>query len=612
MTNGEKWIRLLRAYGPVADSDAQEAEHVDKLAARLGVPKLYFKHPALPDVIQCFPKDTGQFKTIVLTGTAGDGKTSLCYDLVEHLTGALPARDQNSTDVQTFDIPTFAGSRRITMIYDVTSWRERTGATLKEEHVAVMEAVASSVYGGADHRFILAVNDGQLHEVFRALPPTCSENLKALGQVLVELHAEGLTEKPALPTLRLINLSRIPSDVLMQLCIQAVLNRPEWKCLQDEKDNPLFGEHSPLPTNYALLNTPPVQEKLILLARIADATGHHLPLRSIFILLSNALLGHPDARDRILRPGSEAATILKPGCRHRAAVHLNLFGANLSKTARRRREIYRFLAMLHVGAETTNDIDELIIFGTRDDEALKAAHAALVAPDPHAQRNPALDATLLRYIRGEIIDDKETSAFLYELACERRRIFLKATPEEMKAHSLWTTTVFRHAGEYFEHILDPIRLKTRPAPHHIRRLAAGLNRIWTGLLLADSAHEVYMATGLDLTTSPVSDILLQELLLDGTPAAFTVIPDGRSPLAVLRANGQEFCFELTLPRYEFLMRVAAGAMPSSFSRECCSDFLSLKQRCLRDLHIRPNPNLLLRLDVTPTGQVQKEHIHLNE
>jgi hypothetical protein len=130
--------------------------------------------------------------------------------------------------------------------------------------------------------------------------------------------------------------------------------------------------------------------------------------------------------------------------------------------------------------------------------------------------------------------------------------------------------------------------------------------------LDDNAHEVYMATGLDVTTSPVSDILLKELALDSSPAGFCVIPNERSPLALLRTNEREFRFELTLPRFEFLMRVAGGAMPSSFSRECCADFLSLKQRCLRDLQIRPNPNLLLRLDVTPTGQVQKEHIHLNE
>ena len=45
-THGEKWIRLLRAYCPVADNEAMQAEQVDKLAASLGLPRLTFEHPA--------------------------------------------------------------------------------------------------------------------------------------------------------------------------------------------------------------------------------------------------------------------------------------------------------------------------------------------------------------------------------------------------------------------------------------------------------------------------------------------------------------------------------------------------------------------------------------
>jgi hypothetical protein len=45
-TKGEKWVKLLRAYAPVADNEAMQAEHVDKLAGFLGVPKLIFEHPA--------------------------------------------------------------------------------------------------------------------------------------------------------------------------------------------------------------------------------------------------------------------------------------------------------------------------------------------------------------------------------------------------------------------------------------------------------------------------------------------------------------------------------------------------------------------------------------
>jgi hypothetical protein len=39
---------------------------------------------------------------------------------------------------------------------------------------------------------------------------------------------------------------------------------------------------------------------------------------------------------------------------------------------------------------------------------------------------------------------------------------------------------------------------------------------------------------------------------------------------------------LNVLRYEFLSRVAEGALPSSFSRECYEDILSFKSRLLRE------------------------------
>lgn len=611
MTEGEKWIRLLRAYGPVADDSAQEAEQVDYLADRLGMRRLSFPHPAWQDLTDCFPLDTGEFKTVVLTGTAGDGKTTLCYQLAEKLTGSLPRREESSTGFQTFEVMTQAGMRRLTMIYDLTGWRRREAGILNPENVAMLDEAAAHVYRTGGHAYVLAVNDGQLLETIRSLPANCTAELNALGEALVNLHASGLMEAESLPLLRLINLSRTPSDLLMQLCLEGILSRPEWKCLEEEKDNPIFGEVSPIRTNFEMLGSPAVRHRLITLARIADATGHHLPLRSILILLSNALLGHPDAPDKVLRPDASAKKILGQDASHKAAIHLNLFGFNLGKAQRRQRDVYRFLSMLHAGEETTNDLDELIIFGNRDED-LQKEHAELIANDPFGQRNPSLDGLILRYIRGEITDGQESAEFLSELAHERRRIFFCASEEQLKHYKLWSITVFHHAGDFEEHILHPIREGHSPAKLHIRHLAGGLNRVWTGLLLDENAHEIYLATGLDLSTSPVSDLLLEEISIASNPPGFDIVPDGGFPKAVIRANGRGFCFDLTLPRYEFLMRIAAGAMPSCFSRETYEDFLSLKQCCLRDLQIRPNSEVLLRLDVTATGQVHKEHIHLSE
>ncbi len=606
LSSGEKWIRLLRAYGPVADNEGQQAEHVGKLAKFLGVPQIAFTHPARAELLSCFPADSGRFRNVVLTGTAGEGKTSLCFELVHALTLRAPAGNQG---VETITLSTAGGPRTVTLIYDVTAWRKKSNGYLLPDHVALLARMAESSFGSADEFFVLAVNDGQMHELFRALPADAPDSVRKLQHTLINLHARG--EKDGTERLRLINLSSIASEEIMSLCLKAVLDRTEWSCLQNESDNPLFSESSSLTRNYRAIVHPETRAKLIMLARIADVTGHHLPTRGVLCLLSNALLGHPAARDRVIRPGAEAAAIVGQGKPQEAALHRTLFGENLSANARRKREVYRFLSALHIGDETTNDLDELLIFGTRDEE-LAAAYQELVAPDPFQQRQPDFDDLLRRYIRGDIIGADDTDDFLADLAAERRRVFLHATPAHMAKHHLWRTTIFHHAREYLEEVLQPLDQGRTPARLHLRKLASGLNRIWTGLLLGENASEVYLATGLDLTTSAISDLHLAQLELDAEPPGLSIIrPAGhRTPVLVLRLKNTDSSFALTLPRFEFLCRVAEGAMPSSFSREACADFMSLKQRCLRDLGLKASTRSLQLIEVHGAGTIQRLPIHL--
>lgn len=585
-----------------------QAEQVDKLAASLGIPKLSFDHPARRLLLDCFPKSTAKFRNIVLTGTAGDGKTSLCFELVAELSGRGP---QANNGIERVSIDTANGVRTLTLIYDVTGWRKRLEGNLSSENVALLESMAHSSFGDGNDFFVLAVNDGQMHELFRSLPPDAPEIVRRLERRLIDLHAHN--ESDCGERLRLINLSRIPSEQIMQLCLTAVLDRREWACFEQEQDNPLFSPNSSLARNFRALNTADVRERLCVLARIADASGHHLPIRGVLCLLSNALLGHPDARDRVMRPGVEADTLLKAGNSHRAALHRTLFGENLTATNRRKREVYRFLSMLHIGEETTNDLDELFIFGSRDQD-LGAAYRELIAADPFLQRNPDFDGLVTRYIRGDMGDEDETTHFLTELSSERRRVFVQASSQQFRTYALWKTSVFHHAREFLDDIVIPIQAGRSPSRLLLRKMASGLNRIWTGMLLADQANEIYLTTGLDLTTSPVSDIYLTQIELDSDPPGLEIVgKEGTSvPVAVLHASAGDFRFDLTLPRFEFLCRVADGAMPSSFSRESCTDFMSLKQRCLRDLHLRASSRSLHLIDVLGNGTIQRLPIHLAE
>jgi len=349
-----------------------------------------------------------------------------------------------------------------------------------------------------------------------------------------------------------------------------------------------------------------------MLARLADASGFHMPIRGILCLLVNAILGHPDAKGRVIRPQKGIEQVVaKPA--YRAALHRTLFGEHLTSATRHRREVYRFLSLLQVGLETSNDLDELLVFGACDDE-LNEQYRSIVCADPCSQRNPHFEAMCRTYIRGDLGAD-EMQLFLQELASERRRLFLTASEDELDKLGLWDTTVFHHAGRYLSELLEPLHQGRTTSLDLTRRIVAGLNRIWTGLLLADRADELYLCTGLDRTTATQSDILRQQIDVfgtDGSAVRISLAKNSLYPQVEIECRERVFRFDLTLGRFEFLCRVAEGAMPNTFSREYAEDFSMLKQRCLAQVCPPVRANIINGIRITSSGRIERVPIHLAE
>ena len=63
--------------------------------------------------------------------------------------------------------------------------------------------MAKSSFGSSDDFFVLAVNDGQMHELFRALPADAPQLVRRLETSLIDLHARN--ESDCGDRLRLIN-----------------------------------------------------------------------------------------------------------------------------------------------------------------------------------------------------------------------------------------------------------------------------------------------------------------------------------------------------------------------------------------------------------------------
>ncbi len=604
------WIQLLYGYAPVIENRGQTTEKVGKLEKSTGITRIQFDHPARKHVTSALVSRTNP-KNILLLGTAGDGKTSLMYDGKAVVAPNSPVA---SGKIETFNATLEGAERTFTFIYDVSAWRK--GGNTPEERTAILERLAASVAGKLEEIFVIAANDGALHQVFQHdLPEAVSSDLANLRDLINTLHAGSQTvstDAPEPARLRLINLSLISSEEIMKKCLGAVLDRPEWKLAGFGTGAGMLSPDSPLVRNHTLMNSPHVRERIVTIAKLSDACGFHLSIRDILCLIVNTLLGHPDANQGVLKPGagSDALVVKYP---RNAPLALNFFGDQLTNSMRRSRKCYEFLSLLQIGGETTNELDDLLIFGSFDqeDETVKSLYDQFVAPDPLSQRNPNLSAQIDQYVRDDV-DDVESLKLRRALAGERRRLFLTGTTEAFDKLDLWKCTSFHHAGTYLTSLLDPVRNYQAPDSGLVRKIVAGLNRIWTGFLLNEKSSTLYLCTGLDITTAPVSDLLVRTIEIDGMNGDSIRIdldPISRLPLLSINAPNQPsiFTLPLTLQRFEFLMRVAEGAMPTSFSKESTEDFSIQKQNCLRNIQA-DRPTTLFKANVDESGDIKHSAI----
>lgn len=128
------------------------------------------------------------------------------------------------------------------------------------------------------------------------------------------------------------------------------------------------------------------------------------------------------------------------------------------------------------------------------------------------------------------------------------------------------------------------------------RIAKGLNRVMTGLLL-ENVDRLFIASSGGFTQSRVSVLCDHETpsrRQGGVGMAMKLdLETGRPQLDVSLSPGpgNSVAFDLTPIRHEFLSRVACGALPASFSNECLEDLLAFKAKLLRKAEIVRNAGL---------------------
>lgn len=558
------WVLFLRQYGPVPRNDNMYDESIQRALRRSRTVPIEFRSPHIDDLLGNFRGHSP--KSVILTGTAGDGKTFLCRKVWQELGGDLATWDR-SDKIRTLAIP---DGRTLIVIKDLSELKDEDRSVLSQ----MAEAVTTS---GTTTLFLLAANDGQLIEAWNAAPATPA--VETVRAAVEEMLVNGSTSRDDVGLL-LFNLSRTSAASVLDTILDAVVQHPGWQgCGGCRGQLPGRDNRCPIWENYQRLQDPVFRRRLHELLELCDHNEHHLPIRQLLLLIANTLLGHPKVKDTLLRC-MDVPGLVESGRTEGASPYRNVFGENLSQGRQEAIEVFEVLGRFGVGEETSNRIDNVLIYGS-DDMAIRPLFDTLVKSDAMYGVSPRYLSLQAAYLEG---DDAEASAeFLQGLEAQRQRLFFTLPQDQVNPMRLWDLTVFHFAGEYLEQVWAELRAGHQPPRHVIARLVRGMNRVFSGMLTTTD-RQLVLATSGNYSQARVSRI--EEAMISVEPSRgqrVTVeIHRGRLNLAVYLDRDLPVRLPLHLIRYEFLSRVAEGALPSSFSKECYEDLLAFKCRLLRD------------------------------
>ncbi len=544
-------------------------EYVSGALGRARVQPISLSTPLLDDMVQHIESKAPG--SLLIAGTAGDGKTYHCRALWSRIGGdqKVWAAKGNVKEHRLDD------GRLAVFIKDLS---EFNGA----ESDLPLQRLEKSVLGGEDSEIvILAANHGQLLDRLRDL----GKRQDRVHPLRKPLQDRFLQAGPAPNRLAVFDLSRSTSRKTLEEVARAVAGHPEWVncerctlkadgrvCPIDENRRRLFGE----------FDGGQLARRLGDLVEIARLNGLHLPVRDLLALCSNLVLGYADAKlaKENLMTCADVPQIQDSGHIGKASIYANAFGANLPRRRASDRPVFKAMASFGVGEETTNAADGLLVYG-KDDSRLQVDFARLVAADRVYGATAEFTAAQDAYLEGHegVRLDGGSTEFMDMLEDQRRRLYF-TLPDSEPGYPRWSMTAFRFAGEYLE-LIESLRCK-KPVSEATRgRIACGLNRVMTGLLL-ENVDRIFIASSGGFTQSRVSvlcDQVTPSRRQGGVGMAIKLHEASGRPqidVSLSPGPGNSVSLELTPVRHEFLSRVSEGSLPASFSNECLEDMLAFK------------------------------------
>lgn len=569
------WVGFLRQYGPVPQNENSFDERIASSLKRGRVAAIRVELQYLDELVANFRLAAP--RSIILTGTAGDGKTFYCREIWQRLQRDGPGWNSEAESQEL----RLDGGLTLEVIKDLSAI---VGEEKKEALLRIANVMAGKV---KDRVLLIAANDGQLMEGWSQLNQ--SGHVHAVRNDIENLLVGGWRahHRSLEHNFDLYNLSRTSAEKNFMKVLKAILDHPGWTQCDSCQFQQGIEQQKPCPIweNKTRLAGVLMQQRISDLLELSELNGFHLPIRQLLILVANTILGHSAAKDRLMTC-KEVPQLLTGGAIAQASPYRNVFGENLTERRRETIEVFRVLRRFGIGIETNNFIDGILIFGA-DDPALHSHYQELVISDPHYGSDSAYLSSQRAYLEGN--EEADLPAFLAQLVGQRQRLFFTIPAAKAAEVRLWQLTSFHFADEYLNEVHRVLLRKERVRAEIIARLVRGLNRIFTGMLARDDNH-IVLATSGSLSQARVSRVFEEFISVRrnlGQRAQLELAPEAEMPALSVHLSDKHWAsLPLNLRRYEYLVRIAEGALPNSFSRECYEDIMACKTELLRQLAAR--------------------------
>ena len=546
------FIDFLASYGPRASGNNKYDEFVDGAAKRTGCKSIKIRQPLVAELANELASDSP--RSVILTGTAGDGKTYTARKVLKKLSGGK--KKWGTTD-KVLDYK--HGGRKIRFIKDLSELND----SFKDD---MFSDVCASLTGNGKDIFVICVNDGHLLKFFRDRKDDhqCSDDLH---REIIKMLRRGSEESPDY-NFRLINMSHRDHSNLVDAIIDAVVDHTDWSRCENcpiltDTENPC-----PIRINVNLLReneNPSFRARLRDIIRMASSNGKHLPIRQLILLVVNIILGDSKGGAR----GAELMNCRRARIRAKGSeyeftnAYANVFGENIRKRQRDRYSAFAVLGEFGVGYETNNYFDQGLINGTGQ------------LPDDPIYGNRIFKSHRNRY---RSTSEERPDVFFHAMINQRRRLFFSSEVREDlirndHRYNPWNLTIYKYGASHCKLIADRKIVSDREISAIQREIILGLNRIMSGYMTSTS-DRLWIIEPSGVYQGHENPLVIEQAgqrRRDNVTYSFECPVDGSAPPRIqIRINGVSSPIDLNLrpSLTECLIRVAHGALPSSFSSEC--------------------------------------------